>query len=140
MRKKQREQTTVIAPGAAIEGELRVSGDVHVEGRVNGSVHVDGCLSVGPEGSLMGEVYCQDATVAGVVDGILRASGHLSVLPGGSVGVDVIYDSLEIQKGGQIQGQARSADTGTESRASTRDADAVNGKVRSIRPVPMGEA
>ena len=78
-------EPTVIGQGAVIEGSLRVSGRVQVDGRIEGSLIVDGMVSVGPTGSVVGDIEADELAVGGRVEGNVTARKHLYVAATGAV-------------------------------------------------------
>ena len=46
----------MIGRGTVIEGIVRVAGRVQIDGAIDGSLVADGHVSVGPNGSILGEV------------------------------------------------------------------------------------
>jgi cytoskeletal protein CcmA (bactofilin family) len=95
---------TIIAAGSAVEGKLLIRGAVRVDGAVNGAVVADGSVVIGPEGKVLGEVEADDLTVAGRVDGIVRVRGHLRVQATGAVQGHARYTTLEVERGGVMDG------------------------------------
>lgn len=98
--------TTIIALGSVVEGTLRVRGPVRVDGTIDGTLIAEGHVFVGPEGQLLGEVTADELSVAGKVDGTLYARNHLHVLATGSVRGNARYTSLEVDRGGIMDGSA----------------------------------
>jgi cytoskeletal protein CcmA (bactofilin family) len=98
---------TVIAAGSTIEGTLRVRGLVQIDGTVDGQVLVEGQVSIGPEGKVIGNVQADDLVVGGHVDGSLGARRHLHVLSTGIVHGDASYTTLQVDRGGVMDGRAR---------------------------------
>lgn len=97
---------TVIAAGSVIEGTLRVQGMVQVDGTIDGQLLAAGHVSVGPEGKILGEVAADELSVGGSVEGTVCARGHLHVLSTGSVRGNARYTSLEVERGGVMDGSA----------------------------------
>jgi cytoskeletal protein CcmA (bactofilin family) len=85
---------TVIAAGSVVEGTLRVRGMVQVDGTIDGHLITDG------------HVTADQLSVGGKVEGTLNAKGHLHVLASGSVRGNARYASLEIERGGVMDGNA----------------------------------
>lgn len=98
--------TTVIAAGSVVEGTLRVRGMVQVDGTIQGTLIAEGHVSVGPEGRIVGEVTADQLSVGGKVEGTILARSHLHVLASGSVRGDARYTSLEVERGGVMDGSA----------------------------------
>jgi cytoskeletal protein CcmA (bactofilin family) len=114
-------EPTVIGRGAIIEGTVRASGPMQVDGQIEGTLEVDGQVSVGPNGAVTGELIADDIVVGGRVEGNVTARAHLHIAPGGSVRGDVRYGSLQIERGGLIDGTTGHGQGATES-ASAPDA------------------
>lgn len=106
----KRQQTaatvTVIAQGSVVEGTLRVRGVIQIDGTVDGTLIAEGHVSVGPEGKVRGDVTADALSIGGRVDGTLLARGHLHVLSTGVVQGDVRYTTLEVDRGGVMDGRA----------------------------------
>lgn len=116
---------TVIGRGAVIEGTVRASGPIQIDGHIQGSLHVDGQVSVGPNGSIDGELVAENIVVGGRVEGKVTARAHLHVAPGGSARGEVRYGSLQIDRGGVIDGttgQGKSAPEATTAAAPAQSA------------------
>jgi cytoskeletal protein CcmA (bactofilin family) len=101
---------TVIAGGSVVVGTLRVRGIVQVDGAVEGSLLVEGHVSVGPDGRISGDITADDLSVGGKVDGTVHARGHLHVLKSGSVCGETHYTTLEVDRGGVMDGRTSHVD------------------------------
>jgi len=115
--------TTVIAAGSVVEGTLRVRGMVQIDGTIDGTLIAEGHVSVGPEGRIVGEVSADELTVSGKVEGIILARNHLHVLASGSVRGDARYTSLQVERGGVMDGSASRVEEGSAKLAKTPDND-----------------
>jgi cytoskeletal protein CcmA (bactofilin family) len=100
---------TIIAKGDCVEGTVRVAGRLHVDGEVDGSVIAEGPVSIGPDGSVKGEVRGTDVAIAGKIVGAVRARGSLHMLPTGIVEGDAYFDTLQVERGGVIYGHTGKA-------------------------------
>jgi len=97
---------TVIGKGTVVEGSVRVSGPVQVDGRIDGALIADGEASIGPTGSVLGDVFADDLMIGGLVDGSVSVRDHLHVAPGGRMTGEARYGSLQIDRGGVLAGSA----------------------------------
>lgn len=97
-------EPTVIGRGTVIEGTLRVSGRVQVDGQIDGTLLADGHVSVGPNGSILGEVVADDLAVGGRVEGKVTVKNHLHVASQGVTRGEVRYGSLQVERGGVLDG------------------------------------
>jgi cytoskeletal protein CcmA (bactofilin family) len=98
--------TTVIAAGSVVEGTLRVRGMVQVDGTIEGTLIAEGHVSVGPEGRIVGEITADQLSVGGKVEGTIFARNHLHVLASGTVRGNARYTTLEVERGGIMDGSA----------------------------------
>lgn len=101
------EQTaiTVIAVGTCVEGTLRVRGRLQIDGSIEGTLVSEGPVSVGPQGKVSGDIDVDSLSVAGLVEGTVRVHGHLHVLAHGNVRGEARYATLEVDRGGVMDGR-----------------------------------
>ena len=97
-----------IGAGATIEGTLRFSGQLEVQGTVIGAVIADPAegseLIVGPEGKVHGRIEAAVVVIAGEVQGPIRSSLRLDVRSGARMDGDIVYKDVQIQHGAIVQG------------------------------------
>ncbi len=105
-RQQAAQAITVIASGSVIEGTLRVKGMLQLDGTVQGTLIAEGHVSVGPEGKILGDVTGDNLSIAGRIEGTVNARGHLHVLATGVVQGGARYASLEVDRGGVMDGRA----------------------------------
>lgn len=98
-------EPTIIGSGATITGNIKVTGQVQVDGTIDGVLEVDGQVSIGPKGRIKGEVIADDLAVGGHVEGKLTARGHLHIVATGQVKGDIRYQSLQVDKGAVLDGR-----------------------------------
>ena len=100
---------TLIGHGTRIEGNLIVTGGVHLEGYVKGNVTTgpDGAavLSIGPQGIVEGVVEVPRVLVHGEVRGDIRAKEKVELGAGARVSGNVSYGVIEMTAGAVIQGR-----------------------------------
>jgi len=100
-----------IGEGARVDGTLRFSGRLEIDGTVAGSVIAEGDGSsevvVGPKGLVQGEISAATVAIAGTVQGPVRATLRLDVLSGARLVGDVTYRDLQIQHGAVVEGSLK---------------------------------
>jgi cytoskeletal protein CcmA (bactofilin family) len=101
---------TVIAAGSVVEGTLRVKGMLQLDGTIQGILLAEGHVSVGPDGKILGDVTGDNLSIAGRIEGTVNARGHLHVLSSGVVQGGARYASLEVERGGVMDGRASRLD------------------------------
>jgi cytoskeletal protein CcmA (bactofilin family) len=105
MRKPQvASEVTVLAHGSALEGTIRTRGPLQIDGAVCGRLTCEGLMSVGETGQILGEVHTQSLSANGRVHGIVFVRHHLKVHAQGLVSGHARYETLEIVRGGVMDG------------------------------------
>jgi cytoskeletal protein CcmA (bactofilin family) len=127
-------EPTVIGRGTVIEGTVRVSGRVQVDGQIDGTLIAEGHVSVGPNGSIVGEVVADQLAVGGRVEGKVNVREHLHIAPGGSARGDVRYGTLQVDRGGVIDGSTLHGEAGTP------NAELVSESTSESAPPPLPAA
>ena len=62
-------ETTIIAPGTHLEGELKLNCHLHVEGNVKGKIDCNANIVIGKQGKVDGKIKGKHVTVSGLFDG-----------------------------------------------------------------------
>src|SRR5690349_21533232 len=136
MFKKQQPTTepTVIGQGAVIEGNIRISGRVQIDGRIEGCLTVGGLVSVGPTGSISGEVIADELAVGGRVEGKITVHKHLYVAATGAVCGELCYGTLQVERGAIIDGRALQGENKPAAQAANADAKDMRASTASAVP------
>jgi len=123
--------TSLIARGTIIEGDVRFSGALHLDGQIVGSVLAEeegAVFTLSESGQVQGEIRVPHAIVNGQVRGDIYATERLELAAEARVFGDVHYKTLEMAAGAQVNGRMshQAADLPRELPApSLRDAEAV---------------
>jgi cytoskeletal protein CcmA (bactofilin family) len=100
---------TLIGPGTRVDGDLSVTGGVHVAGRVHGNVTADAAggatLEIADQGVVEGNVDVPRVIVHGEVRGDIRARDKVELGASAKVAGSVVYGVIEMAAGAVIQGR-----------------------------------
>lgn len=96
-------EPTVVGRGSRIAGTLRASGRVQIDGEVEGHVIAQGHVSIGPAGSVLGELSADELVVGGRIEGTVRVTGNIHVVNGGSAIGVLQYASIQVDRGGALE-------------------------------------
>ena len=99
--------TTVIAQGVSIQGELIAEGDIVIEGEVRGTITTAGDLRVGDSAKVEADIRAQNANVSGEVRGTLHVEGTLELMPSSRFTGDLAVGVLSVGAGAQVNGTVR---------------------------------
>ena len=108
---KQPPIRTLVGEGTVIEGEIRFSEGLRIDGRVVGNVIALGdgpnLLVVGEKASILGKVKAGHVIVNGEVRGPLESDELLELQPKARIEGNVRYERLEMHQGAQVDGELR---------------------------------
>ena len=108
-KRKTAKRVTLIAVNASIEGDVRFSGELYVNGSVAGDIvaeeGTEATLVVSDEGSVTGEIHVTDAVICGAVEGDVRASGRVELGKNARLRGDLYYKLVEVHNGAVIDGR-----------------------------------
>jgi cytoskeletal protein CcmA (bactofilin family) len=100
--------TTLISKSSEIEGDIKFSGELEVQGIVRGNIYVNtesaGTVRVVEGGRVEGEVHAPKIIINGEIKGDVHCSEHVELAAKASVVGDVHYNLIEMVKGAQLNG------------------------------------
>lgn len=101
-------ETSLIARGTVIRGDLRFSGALHLDGRIEGTVLAEGddaMFTLSEHGEVEGEVRVPQAVINGHITGDVYISVRLELAPLARIDGDLRYHTLEMAAGAQVNGR-----------------------------------
>jgi cytoskeletal protein CcmA (bactofilin family) len=96
-----------VVEGTFVEGKLKATSDIRVDGTIKGELNCDAKVIIGPSGVIEGTVKCANAVIEGRFDGNLTVSELLNIRESAKVMGDVTYGKLIVQSGAVISGSYR---------------------------------
>lgn len=106
---KRQNDTTLIAAGTTIEGDVLFAGTLELEGAVNGEIRAHGddeaVLRILPGGQVNGSVRAPILVINGEVDGNVYSSEHVELAACAVIHGDVEYSLIEMTRGAQVNGR-----------------------------------
>ena len=107
-RNNSHNETSLIARGTSIRGDVRFSGALHLDGRIEGSVIGEGedtMFTLSEHGQVHGEIHVPQAVINGHVTGDVNVSVRLELAPQARIDGDLRYHTLERAAGAQVNGR-----------------------------------
>jgi len=101
-------ETSLIARGTVIRGDLRFSGALHLDGRIEGTVLGEGddaMFTLSEHGQVHGEIHVPQAVINGHVTGDVNVGVRLELAPQARIDGDLRYHTLEMAAGAQVNGR-----------------------------------
>ncbi len=100
--------TTLIAGGTHVIGDIHFSGNLEVEGQVTGNIVAeedsDARVRVLPEGRVIGDVRVPVVVINGHIEGNIYSSSQVELADKAVVEGNLHYVLIEIEKGAQMNG------------------------------------
>ena len=108
-KKKQPPIKSLIAQGSCIEGNLKFTDGLRIDGEVIGDIRaVEGgasILVISESATVTGQIYADHVIINGRVMGSVHAFELLELQPKAKIAGDVFYKALELHQGAVIFGQ-----------------------------------
>jgi cytoskeletal protein CcmA (bactofilin family) len=98
---------SILASDFQITGNLRSTGEIHIDGIVNGTVTAD-AITVGQGGTVIGDLVAETVTVAGTVHGTITATS-LALTKTARVHADIHCNAFTSAPGAVVELQGESA-------------------------------
>jgi cytoskeletal protein CcmA (bactofilin family) len=108
-----------IVEGTIIQGEIISDSNIRIDGKVKGIVTTKGRLVVGTNGSVEGEIICQNADIEGVINGTIKVDDLLSLKSTAKIVGDIITNKLAIEAGADFSGTCNMSGNLTHSKPKT---------------------
>jgi cytoskeletal protein CcmA (bactofilin family) len=94
----------IIGQGTVIEGEIRSTGDLRIDGTIIGSVSSKSKVVLGATGQVQGDIACQNADLSGSVKGKTVVSEMLFLKSTARVNGDISAGKLVVEVGASFTG------------------------------------
>ena len=95
----QQSGINTLVVGTKTEGTIHTQSDIRVDGIISGTLHCGGRVIIGQQGTINGEIYCQNAVIEGTFEGKLEVKETLSVKETAHINGDIITSKLIVQNG-----------------------------------------
>ena len=116
---------SVVGKEARLEGNVKVTGAIRVDGEVEGNIEATERVQVGQDGMVTGEIRAQEISVTGKVNGKMSASDLVHLLPGAKVEGSVATRRFVVEDGAIFDGSCE-----MERRRNEPSQESKNGKDR----------
>lgn len=102
-----RTESTIIAAGTVIEGNIETGGNIRIEGKVIGNIKCKSKIAMGPAAVVEGNVMAVNAEIEGEIKGMIEVSELLVLKTTGLVNGDIVANKLMVESGGAFNGQCK---------------------------------
>ena len=100
---------TLIGPNTEINGDIKFSGGLRVDGKLNGNITAqdasnNSMLTISEQGEVTGNVTVPHVVVNGIVNGNVSSPGKVLLQSKAKIVGDVYYASIEMELGATVNG------------------------------------
>ncbi len=107
MARNDQNPETIVASSMRIEGELKSSGNIRIDGIVSGKVHTSQDLQIGSTAQIDADLIAANAVIGGSVKGNVTVKGSLLLLETAKLLGNISCTSLGIREGAYFSGNCR---------------------------------
>jgi cytoskeletal protein CcmA (bactofilin family) len=97
---------TVVGPNTSVQGDIRSSGGVRIDGDFGGTIDIAGNLVIGEQAKIVASITANNVQIQGTVQGSVTAK-RLEILDTGKLWGDIQVDSFVLDDGGFYRGQSK---------------------------------
>lgn len=94
----------IIGEGTDITGDLNTNGDIRIDGSLKGTVKCKGKLVIGSNGTVEGDIFCQNADISGNAKAHVTVYELLTLKSSAVVNGDINTQKLAIEPGAVFTG------------------------------------
>lgn len=107
MARTEQNPETIVSASMRIEGELKSSGNIQIDGVVSGKIHTSQDLVIGPNAQIDADLIAGSAVIGGVVRGNVTIKKSLLLLETAKIIGNISCQSLGIREGAYFSGACR---------------------------------
>jgi len=93
-----------IAEGTSVEGTIQCESNIRIDGAFEGTLETKGRLVIGPTGSVLGAVRCNQCEVEGRLEGNVLVEELLTLKASSTLNGEIHYGALAVEAGAQASG------------------------------------
>jgi cytoskeletal protein CcmA (bactofilin family) len=120
----------VLGPTLRFKGELSAEEDFILQGRIEGSINHTQSVTIGSEGSVLGNIQARRITIEGTVEGDLHGGESVTVQESGNVTGNIFAPRVAIIEGATFNGRV-------EMVAAARGATAAGSRKETLPGIPL---
>ncbi|HAW52624.1 MAG TPA: cell shape determination protein CcmA [Flavobacteriales bacterium] len=97
----------MIKAGTQINGDIKCTGDIRIDGKLLGSLETEGRLVVGESGRIEGNILCKNADLSGTVKAKINVHELLSLKAACNFEGEISTNQLHIEPGASFTGNCQ---------------------------------
>lgn len=105
---------TLVGSGTKIDGKIRSSSSIRIDGELLGEIRVDGNIILGKDSKVKGDIHALNATIEGHIEGQIYVIEAVHLVSTCDVHGDINAHSIEVEKGAKFNGRSTMIDKKTK--------------------------
>ena len=97
----------IVSAGTDIKGDIKLAGDIRIDGSLAGNLNTKGKVVIGPTGKINGEVVCKNSEVSGIIEGRIVVEQLLILKASSKIIGDIETSKLSIEPGAIFSGTCK---------------------------------
>ncbi|MEQ8325140.1 MAG: polymer-forming cytoskeletal protein [Vicingaceae bacterium] len=97
----------MIKAGTEINGNIKCTGDIRIDGKLIGSLETEGRVVVGESGRIEGDIICKNAELSGTIRAKLSVHELLSLKAACNFEGEISTNKLHIEPGASFTGNCK---------------------------------
>lgn len=102
----------VISDGTVIEGTIKCSKGIRLDGKIIGDVTCDQRFVMGEKGKVEGTVQCNESVISGNIDGEISVKGLLHLLGSAFIKGKIMASKMIVDEGAKYSGECLIGENG----------------------------
>lgn len=95
----------VIARGTSVEGHLKSSDNIRLDGELKGTIACEKRVVMGESGKVEGSIYARDADISGFVEGDVQTEKLLTLRMGAHINGNIKAGQIYVEEGAIYNGK-----------------------------------
>ena len=104
---------SMIGAGTSLKGDITSNGDLRIDGSLIGNIIGSSKVIIGANGSVEGDISCQQADIMGNVSGSIKAKELLQLKNGSVVKGNISAGKLQVEPAATFNGQCHMQESGS---------------------------
>jgi len=110
----------IIGSNSSLEGTLKSTGSIRIDGEMNGSTSTEGDVIIGQDAKTEGDIKSSNIEISGSVEGDITSDGCLKIFSTGSLFGNIEVKSFVIEEDGVFEGMCHINAKGLERRSKSK--------------------
>ena len=95
-------ERNIIGTNTSFKGDIVSDGDFRIDGKIEGTIKTSARIILGKQGSIVGDVNCNNADIEGTINGTLKVEEMLTLKSSAKIQGEVVMGKLAVEPGAEF--------------------------------------